>query len=169
MNENVRARDLMHGNLTEVQVEQPLRDAMAELIALHDRPDRAKVLVVVDAEHHYVSVLSARLLARSLLSHWTPEETHSDEQMEAAVLAAVRQRLDEPIGAVLLPDLPHVTPDSRLLDVIEQSCARKLEYLPVVENGRAVGVVPVTAIFDATAALVLRPEDEGIRFDQIDE
>ena len=38
-----------------------------------------------------------------------------------------------------------------------------MEYIPVVENGRPLGVVPITAVFTEAAALALRPDDEGIQ------
>ena len=44
-------------------------------------------------------------------------------------------------------------------------CDQRLEYLPVVEHEKLLGVVPVTAIFLATAKLALTQQDEGIRFD----
>ena len=74
--------------------------------------------------------------------------------------------LSHPLGTILLPDLPVVAPDDRLLQVIRSCCAGELEFLPVVASGRGVGLIPVTRIFDATAGLVLTPEDEGIKFDQ---
>ena len=44
--------------------------------------------------------------------------------------------------------------------------SEQLEFVPVVDDGHVLGLVPVTAIFQAAAALALTPEDEGIRFDQ---
>jgi len=43
-----------------------------------------------------------------------------------------------------------------------------LEFLPVVDAGKVLGLVPVTAVFQATASLTLTPEHEGIRFEQGD-
>ena len=42
----------------------------------------------------------------------------------------------------------------------------RLDFVPVTEQGKPVGLVPVTAIFQAVASIALTPEHEGIRFER---
>ena len=43
--------------------------------------------------------------------------------------------------------------------LIEIGCDQRLEFIPVVEEGRFLGVVPITAVFQAAAGLALTPDD----------
>ena len=167
MADNVRAMDLALTDFASIDQGQRLAVAMTTLIELQGDPNRPKALIVNDAAGNYVGMLSARLLARVLVADWSPStEDMSAAALESELLEAVRRRLDLSVGEVLLKDLPKVAPDARLLEMIRATCERRIEYLSVVDGGRATGLVPVTAIFQATASLALTPDDEGIRFDQ---
>jgi len=81
-------------------------------------------------------------------------------------LTVARDRLAIAIGDVLVADIPVVGPADRLLTMIRRGAAMRLDFLPVVENGSPLGFAPITAIFQAAAGMALKPEDEGVRFDQ---
>ena len=85
----------------------------------------------------------------------------------------IASRFAHPAGLLLLVLLaacggsePPTPPPAEIVGVQVTPSTARLEFLPVLEDGRAVGLVPVTALFRATAALALTPEDQGIRFDQ---
>jgi hypothetical protein len=50
--------------------------------------------------------------------------------------------------------------------MIRRGFPTRLDFVPVVADGRPVGLVPITAIFQSAAAIALTPEHEGIRFDR---
>ena len=167
MAENVRARDLALTDFASVDQSDRIAVALTMLIEVQGHEHRPKALIVHDGNGGFVGMLSARLLARVLVAEWSPSADDLGEAaLETELLAAVRARLDLSVGEVLLRDLPQVAPDARLLEMIRATCERRIEYLAVVEDGRPFGLVPVTAIFQATASLALTPDDEGIRFDQ---
>lgn len=73
-----------------------------------------------------------------------------------AVLAALARRLQDPaissspVSAAMLHRVPAVTPDQTLADAA-QLCARGMTHVPVVERGRALGVITKKALAHALA------------------
>ncbi len=169
MPDNVRARDLALRNFATVDRHDRLGVALNALIELQAREDMPNALIVQDVDGGYIGVLSARLLVRVLSSGVPSCDGLDAETHETRLLEGVRDYLDRTVTDLLPSDLPSVTPDSRILALIRACCESRLEYIPVVEDGRPFGIVPVTAVFQATASLVLTPEDEGIRPDQADD
>ena len=167
MPENIVARDLMLHDVAGIRRDQTLGEAMKALVDLQADKEIPNALVVLDADGNYEGILTARLLCKSLLDTWTPQEAtvKDDAGLERDLLGLVRNRSDLPVRDALIPNLPTVGLGDRLLLLIQLSCDQRLDFIPVVDNGHVHGLVPVTRIFLATASLALAPEDEGIRFD----
>ena len=125
-------------------------------------------LIVTDTSGAYEGLLTARLLARSLLSLWMPEKDvrEDEDRLGEEFLDIVQNRLRMRVHDALIRSIPVVSPEDRLLRLIEVACDKRLEFIVVVEDGAVLGVVPVTGVFQATVSLALTPDDEGIRFDQ---
>jgi predicted transcriptional regulator len=168
MAENVRARDLMRTEFSTIRNDQSLAEAMQQLVGLQTKVTIPNALIVVDREGRYAGILTARLLTRSLLALWMPEKSVREDaaRHERELLEAVQDRLQVPVRDALVRGIPPIAPDARLLTIIAAGAETRLEFMPVVDAGVAVGVLPVTAVFEAAANLALTPEDEGIRFDQ---
>tara|TARA_R110002072_G_scaffold87129_1_gene196557 strand:+ start:12217 stop:12705 length:489 start_codon:yes stop_codon:yes gene_type:complete len=162
MTEVIRARELMRTDFLRIRTEQTLRDAMVALRGTQGEAGMPSALMVVDNDGKYRGVLTARLLIR-LLAGGHDDEGEIDDMM---LLASARDRLSTQIGDELVQDIPVVAPDDRLLTLIRRGAPMRLDFVPVVEDGRPVGFAPITAIFQAAAAMALTPEDEGIRFDR---
>ena len=162
MADGICARDLMRTDFLRVRVDQNLGDALAALQGRQGGPGMPSALMVVDDDGQYQGMLTARLLIR-LLAGGHAEEDRVDDMM---LLTIARDRLAIAIGDVLVADIPVVEPADRLLTMIRRGAAMRLDFLPVVENGCPLGFAPITAIFQAAAGMALKPEDEGVRFDQ---
>lgn len=162
MAEGIRARDVMRTDFVQVRVDQTLGEGMAKLRAAQVRDENPNALVIVDAEGAFVGMLTAKLLIRVLVGTPPEEEAPEDDEL----LERARQRLADPIGQTSLPEIPVVGPDDRLITMIRRGIPTRLDFVPVVDAGRPVGLAPITEIFQAAASLALTPEHEGIRFDR---
>lgn len=158
MGENIVARDLMVHGMAGIRRDQTLGEAIDALVDLQADKEVPNALVVLDEDGHYEGILTARVLCKSL--------SDGRAGQESPLLDLVRERTQLKVQDALDRDLPTVAPMDRLLPLIRLASDQRPEYLPVVENGHVRGLVPVTRIFLAAASLALKPEDEGIRFDQ---
>jgi len=167
MTENIVARHLMLENLVEIQADSELHKAMGKLIELQDDPQIPTALIVIKADGLFEGVLTARLLFKSLLTLWMPGKAVREDVLllEKELLSVVKERLQLRVQDTLVRGFPVAAPDDRLLTLIELGCDKRMEFIPVIEDGRAIGLIPIASIFHATANLALTPEDEGIRMD----
>ncbi len=165
MSDNITAERLMLTVFSEIRADQFVYEAMRALVEVQAAPDVPSALVVVDAEGRYEGVMTARLLFKSLLTLWMPTKRvrEDDELLGGELIEVVADRAKVAVHDALIRGLPVADPADRLLKLILLSCDQELEYVAVVDGGRAVGLVPVTEIFKATASIALTPEDEGIQ------
>ncbi len=165
--ESVTARELMNSRLATIPGDRPLGEAIARLVTGAEDKTVPNALIVVDDDDRYEGVLTAKLVLRSLLAHWSPtrDEGFRPARLEAELLEVVAERVNVPVRDALVRGLPVADPDERILAMIEQVCELELEFLPVVEKRRAIGLVPITELYYAVARIVLTPEDEGIRLE----
>jgi CBS domain-containing protein len=168
MPDAVTAESLMLRHFERLRSDKCLRDAMHALVHVQSQDDIPNVLVVVDEHGEFEGLLTARLLFRSLLALWMPgHAVRSDpEQLDQALLQLVDDRADLAVHDALIRGLPVAAPGDRLLRLIRIATEHRLEFVPVVEDKAVLGLVPVTEVFRATAALALTPDDEGIRFER---
>ena len=176
MGENIVARDLMVHEVAGIRGDQTLGEAMHALVDLQADKEIPNALVVLDEDGNYDGILTARLLCKSLAARTTPGKDagkDADKDADAGtalpkreLLELVRKRSQLRVHDALSRDLPTVAPGDRLLSLIRLARDKRPEYLPVVDNGHVRGLVPVTRIFLATAALALTPENEGTHFDR---
>ena len=168
MTKDITARDLMLHDVAGIDANKTLGEAMQKLVDLQADAEIPNALVVLDEYGNYEGVLTARLVCRSLLTLWMPGKTaHRDESLlEKELLEVVRERSRLKVHDTLMRGLPTAAPTDRLLLLIELACDRHMEFIPVVDRGRVLGLVPVTQIFQSAASLALTPEHEGIRSDQ---
>lgn len=165
--ESIIARNLMDTRLATIAGDHPLCEAIARLVTGAENKTVPNALIVVDDDERYEGVLTAKLVLRSLLALWnpTPDANTPPAQIEADLLEVVAGRVNIPVRDALVRGLPVADPDDRILTMIEKVCEMELEFLPVVEKRRAIGLVPITELYYAVARIVLTPGDEGIRLD----
>jgi len=159
----IHARDLMRSEFAQVRTDQTVGEAMVALRAAQAEPDMPNALMVVDAEDRFVGMLTAKLLIRILVGS---AESGGPVENEAQLLDVASGRLSDRVGDALILDIPVVTPEDRLLTMIRRGLPTRLDFVPVVDDGKPVGFAPITAIFQSAASIALTPEHEGIRFDR---
>ena len=160
------ARDLMEQTYLTIRVDQTVRDAVTLLGAAPPDSPVAGALIVTDDDGRYVGLLTPRLLFKSTLSAWSPadEPRQDPASLERELFAVAQDRLTLCVGEIVVPGLPTAAPDDRLMRMIECVCAKRLEYLPVVEAEKPIGVVGLKRLFQRAVALALAPGDEGIQY-----
>jgi CBS domain-containing protein len=163
--DRLTARDLITPHPETMASDRPLVEAIRRLVVGPAERTTPNAVVVVDDGGRYEGILTSKLVLRSLLSHWSPtEEVLGDRaRLESDILEIVRDRAGLRVRDALVRGLPTAGPNDRLLDMIQQVTEAELEFLPVLEDGRAIGLVPVTELYYAVARLALTPDDEGIR------
>ena len=162
MSDVIRARDLMLTEFVRVRTDQTLGEGMAALREAQAKEGLPNALMVVDPDGKFVNMLTAKLLVRILVGSGAPGERFDDDHL----LQIASGRLANRIGDALVVDVPPVTSDDRLLTMIRRGLPTRLDFVPVVDDGRPVGLAPITAIFQSAASIALTPEHEGIRFDR---
>jgi len=162
------ARELMGTRFATIERDQPVAAAIERLIAVAAESGMPNALVVLDAEGRYEGILTAKLLIRSLMALWSPARPVREDPLllETDLLDLAADRGHMRAHDALVHGLPVAQPEERLFALIERVCEMELEYLPVVEEGRAIGLVPATELFYAVARLALTPDDEGIRLER---
>ena len=162
------ASDLMLRSFERIDRDKSLGQAMQVLAGLQEQPTLPNALVVVDSGDVYAGILTARLMFTSLLTLWMPgRDVREDENLlTEALLEVVKDRAETSVRDALIRGLPTAVPGDRLMTLIELACDKQLEFVPVVERGKPLGLVPVTQIFQSAAALALTPEHEGIHLDK---
>ena len=162
MPDTIRARDLMRTEFARVRTDQTLGDAVVALRKAQAVGELPNAAMVVDADGRFVGMLTAKLLIRILVG----SEASGEQVDDAQLLHVARGRLPNLMGDALIPDIPVVTPDDRLLTIIRRGVSTALDFVPVVDDGQPVGLVPITAIFQSAASIALTSEHEGIQFDR---
>lgn len=154
MSENKRARDLMIESFWRIEENQTVSEAIRRLLA---GGKGSQVLVAVDDDDAFLGLLTPRLLLRGLFGRVEgPEgEPSRDAEPEARLFDAARNRLEQPVRDLLVRDISCANVDDGLLRLTELTSDQRLECVPVLEEGRVVGVLRLVDVFGALAALAL--------------
>ena len=163
--EHTQVRDLVHTDVVTLCGDRSLREARRALLDLTSEASTPRVIIIIEEDGDYVGLITARLLFKRLLHDWDPNGVaHRDpEVLESELLDRIRERSALPVRDAVVKGIPTVSPEDQLHTLIEIGCDETIEYVPVVEDGRAVGVVPVMTILREAASLALRPDDDGIQ------
>lgn len=124
----------METDLLTVNQDEPL-ELVANLMAWH----RVRYIPVEDDEHRLVGLVSDR----ALLRHLTAEEADSDAS-------------PIPVGEVMQRELVTAAPHTSTLDAIDLMRSQQVACLPVVHEGRLVGLVTERDFLDVAGQLLER-------------
>ncbi len=144
------ARDVMDPHFQTLRPEMTVAEAVRIIRQASQQSGRPVFgMLVVDDEDRLVGMLSVYdifLLLR-------PKHTHIWGEMADLDLAGLlRTACDRArpvlVGDIMTTDLITITPDSHLLLIIDIMIKKHVRRLPVLEEGRVVGMVYLSRVFD---------------------
>ncbi len=142
------------GSRLHLDADRPVGEAISRFLI---RPDdqAPRTIVLTEDGDRFVGLLTPAALLRGI------ERTAPGAPVNArrdAFLARTARELR-------LADVRPAVPGERLPRWIELLTEQGLEAVPLVQEGRAVGLVTVVDVFRTAADLALTPEDRGIRLE----
>lgn len=144
------ARDVMDTRLHTLSPRMTIADAVGLLQQAGEESGRRVFgLLVVDDEKRLVGMLSMYdifLLLR-------PKHTHiwgemADLDLAGLLKAACDRAQPVLVGDIMTTELVTITPDTHLLLIIDIMIKKHVRRLPVLEDGRLVGMVYLSRVFD---------------------
>ncbi len=135
-----------------------LRQVVAEMekseLEIDGRRSLPRVVLVFDEKYQLLGMLRRRDILRGLEPKFIESLSRSERQalfnIEAdtnlidftsgRVAKAIREQADRPVSSVMLPIVATVDQDDHLAKIIYKMVSRNLSLLPVLENGRVIGV-----------------------------
>ena len=147
----MQASDVMSRSVVTVRPETDLGEAV-KLLAEHD----VSALPVIDAENNLVGILSeADLIRRVEIG----TEKHRSWWLEAATGAATLAREyakshGEKVAEIMTPDVVSVAEDAPLSEIAALLERKRIKRVPVVKDGKLVGIVSRSNLIQALASVV---------------
>ena len=145
-----RARDVMDTRLYTLRTRMTVAEAVALFQRANQESDRKVFgMLVVDNDERLVGMLSVYdifLLLR-------PKHTHiwgemADLELTGLLQAACGRAQPVLVGDIMTTDLITITPDTHLLLIIDIMIKKHVRRLPVLDQGRLVGMVYLSRVFD---------------------
>jgi CBS domain-containing protein len=118
----MRLSDVLHSKAARV-VSLPPNASVAEAASLMKR-EGVGAVVIRDDEQGLLGLVCERDLV-------------------LAISAFARQLFDRQVGSLMALDVPTASPADPIQDVMRTMTERRARHLPVVENGRVIGVVSI--------------------------
>jgi CBS domain-containing protein len=147
----MQASDVMVRDVVTVHPETDLAEAI-KLLAAHD----VSALPVIDCESRLVGILSeADLIHRAEIA----TEKHRPWWLEAVTGAATlaaefAKEHGRKVGEVMTPEVIAVAEETPLSDIASLLERKRIKRVPVVENGKLVGIVSRSNLIQALASVV---------------
>ena len=155
----MNAKDLMTPRFLRVSTEHSLREALGMVLHGEAKGYDTAGIVVIDQEGDLAGILTHAALVKGLAGEGeVPAE-------QVAFLQSVEVQFGKTIDDIMETEMPQVTADTPVAELIFLMPRNQFECLPVMEETRVIGLVYVSDIFRAAAQLALTPETEGIVLD----
>jgi CBS domain-containing protein len=145
----VTARDLMDTDYYTVHPQTTIADAVRTFKqASKLRKQKVFGLMVTDDRGHLVGMLSLY----DLLLLMRPKNIHiwgemSDIDITGFIDEACRRARSIVVGDVMTTEVITITPDTHLLLIVDTMIKKHMRRLPVVEEGKVIGIVYTSTIF----------------------
>ncbi|WP_028579773.1 CBS domain-containing protein [Desulfogranum japonicum] len=144
------AKDIMVKNFDTIHLDAPAVNAIRRILDAKIRPTGHKTvsLMVVDDAYRLVGTISMFYilyhLRPSFLNYGIDGDTISwkgelDQFIEAVKEKTVRQ--------IMNPNILSISPDEPLMAIVDRMIKDRIRRMPVVDNGKLVGVVYISDIF----------------------
>jgi CBS domain-containing protein len=144
------ARDIMTTRFFTLGPETTIAQAVQVFRqASQETGQRVFGLMVIEGEGRLKGMLSMYdilLLIRPKHTHIWGEMT--DLELDGLFAAACRRGQSILVGDIMTTDLITVTPDTHLLLIIDIMIKKHVRRIPVLEDGRVVGLVYLSTVFD---------------------
>ncbi|NQU44389.1 CBS domain-containing protein [bacterium] len=161
MPDNLIARDLMKLSFLRLGAGHTLHEALGILLDPQAREHGPRVLIVLNPDGSFAGVLTTRYLLKALLPEWVSNENEQADSadFEQRLLAAIQDKLNLRVADAMNRDVPVASPQDRLPHLIDLMQERRLDSIPVLDEGRVIGVIHITDVFNAAARLALSAQD----------
>lgn len=147
------AQEVMDTRLFTLDPQMTVGDAVAKFIQASRETGRQVFgMLVVDQKGKLVGMLSVY----DILLLLRPKHTHiwgemADLNLAGLLEAACQRARTVLVGDIMTTDLITITPDTHLLLIIDIMIKKHVRRLPVLENGRLLGMVYLSRVFDYLA------------------
>jgi CBS domain-containing protein len=115
-------KNILVGKRGNVVTIEPTADLTAAVKLLAER--RIGAVVIVDADHRIIGILSERDIVRVLAEHGPTV-------------------LNEPVGQVMTRDVKTCFEDDTIESLMDRMTTGKFRHIPVVEQGKLIGIVSI--------------------------
>jgi len=149
------ARDLISSKFVRIGEGHSTAEAVGIIFDPAASTLREIVIVVLTADGGYLGLVEPRDILESLGT-----ELSAAGENPAAQVAAIRRGLSNPVAELARRDIPA----TRLATLLLTASRTQSATLPVFDNQAFVGVIPITAIFDAICKITLSPTGEELPF-----
>jgi CBS domain-containing protein len=155
------ARDLISNRFVRIGDAHTAAEAVGIIFDPDSSTLREIVIVVLDPDGGYLGLVEPRNILESLGTELTAAGKDPSAQV-----TAIRRGLKTPVAEVARRDVPAARLDDKLADLLAIAARTESATIPVFDGTQFVGVVPVTAIFDAVCRISLSAGGEEMPFMQ---
>ncbi len=144
------AKDIMVKNYDTIHMDSPADAAIQRILQAKVRPTGHKTvsLMVVDDAHRLVGTISMFYilyhLRPSFLNYGIDGDTLSWQGELDQFIKSVK---DKNVNQIMNPNIFSIGLDEPLMSIVDRMVKDRIRRMPVVDNGRLVGVVYVSDIF----------------------
>jgi CBS-domain-containing membrane protein len=170
--ETKRAGDLMIPleNYPHIPYWFTLRQAVAEMessqLEFEGRKSLPRGLLVFDERYQLLGMVRRRDILWGLEPDFLAPAHHQKQPFDVAVdanlselsfggMKGLRERAERPVSDVMMPVKVTVQADDHFLKVIHEMTRNDLSFIPVLRNGKVVGVVRTVELLAEIARLIL--------------
>lgn len=145
----VTARDVMETQFHTLRPQTPIAEA-ARLFREANRQHQQRVfgMLVIDDNGRLVGMLSMY----DLLLLLRPKHIHiwgemNDIEVEGFLQEACRRTRSILVGDIMTSDVISITPETHMLMIVDIMLKKHVRRLPVIEEGKVVGIVYLSKVF----------------------
>lgn len=153
------AADLLSGRFVRIGESHTVAEAIGIIFDPESSALRELVIVVLGGDGSYLGLIEPRDILESL---GTELSLAGDDP--AAQVEGIRRGLGTPVSEIARRNIPAARKEDNLATLLTIAARTESAAIPVFENRQFIGVVPVTAIFDALCKATIAVEESSLPF-----
>jgi predicted transcriptional regulator len=153
------ARDILSSKFVRIGEGHSTAEAVGIIFDPQSSSLREIVIIVLDGEGNYAGLVEPRDILESLGT-----ELSAAGEDPAAQVTAIRRGLNVPVAEIARRDIPAARLDDNLATLLSLVARTESATIPVFDNQVFVGIVPVTALFDALCKKTLAADGDDLPF-----